>query len=306
MLEYIIENKEWLFSGAGVAVITLIISFALKRKVHALPKNSKQPYLQNEKFLERKNDISPELTEVEKVAKRFRTVLELMNEGRQHYSKFTIPQLAQIMKLHKISELENVFNGKIEPSFSFIEDFSKTFGVNKTWLIEGKESPYSNQLPFQREPMDYLSIINESDPEGIYFIRENSDTAPAFIVLKVSKWKYLILNQTWHISDQVGAGGQKQLFSFYSLIKELRDKRNMHTSCWGITLNKDEFNSLLCGQSFPGKYIDLGFTEDPWWDDLTDINHKYPIAENYEEWHGKSFIRAQEIIKWYLSERTAS
>jgi len=295
------ENKEWLFSGAGVAVITVIISIVLKRKSQDLPKSSQQPVLKNEESPDLPIIVPAELTEVEKVAKRFRTILELMNEGR-NYSKFTIPQLAQIMKLHKISELENVFTGKTEPSFSFIEDFSKTFGINKTWLTEGKEYPYSNELPSQSDPMDYLPIIEESKPEGIYFVRENSDTAPAFIILKVSKWKYLVLDRTWHISDQVGAGGQRQLFSFYSLVVALRDKKGMHTSCWGLTLNKDEFNTLLCGQSFPGKYIDTGFTEDPWWDDLTDINHKYPIAENYEQWHGKSFIKAQEIIKWYLSE----
>ncbi|RDE22886.1 hypothetical protein DV711_10020 [Motiliproteus coralliicola] len=305
MLNYIMENKDWLFSGAGVAVVTLILSFFFKRKSLAEP-DAIQNQQVDIKEVESLQGVSPiELTEVEKVAKRFRTTLELMNEGR-NYSQFTIPQLAQLMKLHKISELENVFTGRTEPSFSFIEDFCKTFGVCKEWLIEGKGSPYSSDMPSKSDPMDYLSLIEEVNPESIYFVKENTDTAPAFILLKVSKWKYLILSRTWHISDVVGAGGQRQLYSFYNLIKELRDKKSLHTSCWGLTLSKDEFNSLLCGETFPGKYTDAGFSEDPWWDDLTDIDHKYPIAENYEQWHGKSFIKAQEIIKWYMSERKAS
>tara|TARA_R110002050_G_scaffold69715_6_gene150865 strand:- start:510 stop:1412 length:903 start_codon:yes stop_codon:yes gene_type:complete len=299
------ENKDWLFSGAGVAVITLVLSFLFKRKTSAKPDvtpNQSAGIKEVESLL----SVSPkELTEVEKVSKRFRTILELMNEGR-NYSKYTIPQLAQLMKLHKISELENVFTGKTEPSFTFIEDFCKTFGVCKEWLVEGKSAPYSSDIASKSDPMDYLPLIEELKPESIYFVREDTDIAPAFILLKVSKWKYLILNRTWHISDVVGAGGQRQLYSFYSLIKELRDKRRLHTSCWGLTLSKDEFNSLLCGETFPGKYTDAGFSEDPWWDDLTDIDHKYPIAENYEQWHGKSFIKAQEIIKWYMSERMAS
>jgi hypothetical protein len=304
MLDYIMENKDWLFSGAGVAVITLVLSFLFKRKTSAKP-DIIQNHPVGTKATESSQSLAPkELTEVEKVAKRFRAILELMNEGR-NYSQFTIPQLAQLMKLHKISELEDVFIAKAEPSFSFIEDFCKTFGVSKEWIIEGKGAPYSSDMPSQSDPMDYLPLIEELKPESIYFVRENTDTAPAFILLKVSKWKYLILSRTWHISDVVGAGGQRQLYSFYSLIKELRDKRRLHTSCWGLTLRKDEFNSLLCGETFPGKYTDAGFSEDPWWDDLTDIDHKYPIAENYEQWHGKSFIKAQEIIKWYMSERKA-
>mgnify|MGYP000859430176 CR=1 FL=1 len=305
MLDFIMENKDWLFSGAGVTVITLVFSFLFKRKTSAKPDTTQnQPVgIKEAEILQ--SVSSRELTEVGKMAKRFRTILELMNEGR-NYSQFTIPQLAQLMKLHKISELENVFTGRTEPSFSFIEDFCKTFGVCKEWLIEGKGSPYSSDMPSKSDPMDYLPLIEELKPESIYFVRENTDTAPAFILLKVSKWKYLILSRTWHISDVVGAGGQRQLYSFYSLIKELRDKRRLHTICWGLTLSKDEFNSLLCGETFPGKYTDAGFSADPWWDDLTDVDHKYPIAENYEQWHGKSFIKAQKIIKLYMSERKAS
>ena len=300
-MNYIIENKDWLFSGAGVAAVTLIISFIFKNKSTDNSKAGQNQQKEVKEIANFRSVFPKELTEVEKVAKRFRFILELMNEGR-NYSQFNIPQLAQLMKLHKISELENVFTGKIEPSFSFIEDFCRTFGVSKRWLIEGEGAPYSNELPSKNDPMDYLPIIEEVNPESIYFVRENTDTASAFILLKVSKWKYFILDRTWHISDVVGAGGERQLYSFYKLIKELRDKRGLHTSCWGITLNKDEFSSLLCGETFPGKYTDAGFSEDPWWDDLTDVNHKYPIAENYEQWHGKSFIKAQEIIRWYVSK----
>ena len=273
MLDYIIENKDWLFSGAGVAVITLVLSFLFKHKTSAKPDiTQNQPV--GIKETESLQSISPkELTEVEKVVKRFRTVLELMNEAR-NYSQFTIPQLAQLMKLHKISELEDVVTGRTEPSFSFIDNFCNEFGVSKEWLIEGKGAPYLSDIPSKSDPMDYLSLIDELEPESIYFVRENTDTAPAFILLKVSKWKYLILCRTWHISDVVGASGQRQLFSFHCLIKELRDKRRLHTSCWGLTLRKDEFNSLLRGESFPGKYTDAGFSEDPWWDDLTDIDHR--------------------------------
>lgn len=303
MVGWIVENKEWLFSGAGLFAFTLIRSFFVKSKKQDSPKESHSLEVQNEEA--DPSNLKTELTETDKVAKRFCTVLELMNEGRR-YTKFTIPQLAQLMKLHKISELENVFTGEDEPTFLFIEDFAKTFGVNAAWLTEGKGAPFLNELDTFSDPLDYLPLIEELKPEGIYFVRENSDTAPAFMILELTNWKYFILQRTWHISDVVGAGGQRQLYSFYALIKELRDKRGLHTKCWGITLNKNDFDVLLCGGVFPGKYFDSGFSEDPWWDDLTDINHKYPIAENYEHWYGKSFVRAQRIIKWYISERKNS
>lgn len=305
MLTYIIDNKEWLFSGAGVFIAGLVVSVISKRKTSDKTIIQNKTHFSNDAEVTDTGVKKQDLTEVAKVAARFKEVLELMNEGRA-YSKFTIQQLAQLMKLHRISELENIFTGKVEPTFDFIADFSEMLGVNKDWLIEGKNNPFSNELTSHNDPMDYLSTILNFEPEGIYFIRENTDTSAAFILLKVSKWKYIVIDRTWHISDEVGAGGQSQLVSFFLFIKELRDVRKLHTKCWGLTLNRNEFSALLSGKAFPGKHIDVSFSEDPWWDDLTDINHKYPISENYEQWHGKSFIKAQELIKWKLADRKAS
>ncbi|KJZ03163.1 hypothetical protein [Pseudoalteromonas piscicida] len=121
MLNYIIENKEWLFSGVGVVVITFVLSFLFKHKSES-KKSDSTDFKQNIVKKPTQVEEIKEETEVEKVAKRFRKTLDLMNEGR-NYSEFTIPLLAQIMKLHKISELENVFTGKEEPSFEFIDHF---------------------------------------------------------------------------------------------------------------------------------------------------------------------------------------
>ena len=41
MLEWIIENKEWIFSGAGVAIITFLITLVL-RKYRVHPKQQTQ------------------------------------------------------------------------------------------------------------------------------------------------------------------------------------------------------------------------------------------------------------------------
>lgn len=287
---------EWLFSGVGVFAISVFYALLKNKKTNEIYTKPNKIQTNN-----RQKNTSIELTEVEKVALRFQSILSLMNEGR-HRSQYTIAQLAQLMKLHKISELENVFTGKNEPSFSFIEDFCNTFGVNQNWITEEKGTPYQNDLPTYSDPMDYLSLIEQIKPERIYFVRENSDIAPAFILLKESKWKFTILSRTWHISHVVGAGGTRQLYSFYKLVKELRDKKGMQNICCGLTLEPSQFASLLGGETFPGKYTEIGFTEDPWWDDLTDINHKYPIALNYENWHGKSFIYAQKIIKSYMNQ----
>lgn len=238
--------------------------------------------------------------EVQLLAKRFGRVLELMNEGR-HYDKYTIAKLAQLLKLRKISELENVFEGKDEPSFEFIEDFCKTFGINREWLTEGKWAPYYNANLVHFDPLDYFDDIRTLDPEGIYFILCKSEVGEAFIVLKFADWKFQIFDQIWHISDHVGGGGRRQILGMYRLINKLQAE-SFYEKCSGRILEEAVFKKLHSGEVFPGSILDHPRTENHWWDDFTDVNHKFPIAENYESSYGKGFIYAQSVVRQKLEE----
>ncbi|TXM33914.1 hypothetical protein [Vibrio parahaemolyticus] len=299
MIETLIENKEWLFSGAGVALVAAIGSRLFKSNQPSTPSETKIVF-ETQAKQEEKDDTDID-SEVSQIAIRFGKALELMNEGRE-YSKITIAQLAQVMKLHKVSELERVFQGKEEPTFEFVDHFSSTFGVNRNWLLEGKYSPFSNNDQTMSEPHWYLDEIKQTNPLRVFFVREDSRKARTFLLLKIDDFKYKILHQTWHISDEVGAGGRRQLVSFYELVKSLRDKEGYGSKCGGLTLNCDDFSRLLSGDVYPGAFVEVGYREDPWWDDFTDIHHKYPIAENYESWHGKSFIKAQTIVREKLED----
>lgn len=201
------------------------------------------------------------------------------------------------MKLHKVSDLEDIFIGKQEPTFAFIDEFCETFGVNKEWLIEGKGSAFRSDRDRKGGPLSNIENIGEVGIDRVLLIRSKSESGEMFIVLKYSDWKYRILTQVLHVSDRVGAGGQLQLVDLYNLINKLRSSG---VRCGGRTLEKELFSALLSGKIFPGKVIDLSMSEDPWWDDFTDVEHKLPIAENYNQWHGESFIKAQEIVKWRL------
>ncbi len=298
MFDFIFDNIHWIFSGIGVWVIQSI----LKRRENHKPSSPQEIASPSHHELSPNivNECSAPQTEEEKLTSRFCTVLELMNEGRGN-AKFTLPQLAQVMGLEKISDLENVMTGKVEPNFAFIEHFCECFGVNPRWLKEGVASPFSNDDSTKGDPLWYLDEIKALNPQGIFFIREKSDSAPAFILLKLSDFKYKILRRSWHISGDVGAGGQSQLVGFYKLIKKLCRGMDFGSRCGGLILEHHEFEALRTGQIFPGKYI-LHRHENPWWDDLIDIHHKYPIAENYRHWYGQSFIDAQDIIKWKLAD----
>lgn len=243
-------------------------------------------------------------TEVELVASRFRESLELMNEGNS-YSPFTIAKLAQLMKLHKIGELERVFNAKEEPSFEFIVHFCNTFGINKDWLIHGQGNPYDNPEQTNFDPLAYYSEIEKENPNRIYFIMNDSEVGEVFILLELSDFKYKILQRTWHVSSHVGGGGRSQIYGLYKLIRKL--KKNGHSlKCGGRILDPEVFENLLSGRAFPDSVLSRPSHENPWWDDFTDVYGKYPISTNYDEWYGKGFSYSQSVVREKLEGESAN
>jgi hypothetical protein len=253
-------------------------------------------------------NINPPIIEKETesmlLAKRFQKLIDLMNENRSEYNKFTIANLSEILSLEKRSILDNIVTGYTEPTFDFIKQFCHTFRINYDWLNEGKGNPFEVSYLYY-SPMDYLEDIIKLNPERIYLIQNKSDVAETFIMLGFSDWYYMVCTKIWHISNHVGAGGQSQIYDLYRLIKEL--KSNMfYLKCYGLKLDSKEFFAIFYGKKFPGSCLvgEMGFRGNhPWWDDFIDIYHTFPIADDYLKLHGKSFIDAQEIVKQQIQKR---
>ena len=243
-------------------------------------------------------------TEVEQVASRFRESLQLMNEGNS-YSPYTIAKLAQLMKLHRIGELEGVFNAKEEPSFEFIDHFCNTFGINKDWLVHDQGTPYDNPQQTNFDPLAYYSEIEKENPNRIYFIMNSSEVGEVFILLELSDFKYKILQRTWHVSSHVGDGGRSQIYGLYKLIRKFK-KAGHSLKCGGRILESEIFESLLSGRVFPDSVLSRPSHENPWWDDFTDVYGKHLIASNYEEWYGKGFTYAQSVVRGKLEDESAN
>lgn len=301
MIDYIIANKEWIFSGFGGSVVLLVCGWLFKRdKQQSAAAAPPLPSTEVIKAPAPDPQSTSQQSEVAGMVKRFNQLLQLMNQNKT-WNPYTIAGLAQRMKLNSVGELESVFSGAREPDFVFIDQFCHCFGVNREWLIEGKSAPFRNAVGTHYDPLSYLEEIERDKPERIWFIRSQSEVGEVFILLKLTDWRYKVLPRVWHISDHVGAGGRSQIFGFYRLIQELL-KKEYYLKCGGRILPESDFDNLLNGTVFAGAIIDVNLQENPWWDDFMDITHKYPIAKNYQANYGKGFIAAQLTVRWQLEE----
>ena len=233
------------------------------------------------------------------ISKRLENVMNQMNINNIDEIDF-IYKIANQLGLENGNILTNYIKGAENPPFPFVNHFSLQFGINYNWLISGERNPFSNDEVSESSPLNYIKRIIELVPHSIYFVMNKSIQAEAGIVLKIIENKYIIFPKTYNISSYVGNTGEEQIFNFYQLIKKIDEKHISFKK--GRILEEETFNSLFEEKIYPG-FLDL-LENNHWWDDFLDIEHKYPVATNYESWYGKEFIKAQEIVKRKMSFNT--
>ncbi|MEJ6950378.1 hypothetical protein [Natronospora cellulosivora (SeqCode)] len=238
---------------------------------------------------------------IKTISQRFHHIINMMNQGYT-YEKYTVSLMAETMGLEKTGKLYNYVNGVEEPTFAFMDRFCQYFGVNADWLKNGNWTPFGSLEVSEILPLDYLKRIKKLDPNTIFFIRSKSDIGKTGIVLQINEFKYIYFPRIYHLSSHVGGTGRRQIFSFYKLIKAIEEVK-LSSKCFGRVIEDNVFNDIFSGKLFSGIVSTFPNSQNLWWDDFTDVYHKYPIAENYERWYGKEFIIAQEIVKDFLDKK---
>ena len=302
MIQWLMDNKEWLFSGAGLGLISMLV-FVLKSTL--LHKEKPQGKLQEE--ISQWVDDKPNTKNKghDTIGGRIRHAIALMNRTR-HSEVFAMADIANILRLPSTGALEKVIASGNHVDFEFTKHFSETFGINLYWLDTGHGQPFYHEV-YSTRPITLFDSIQSADAKGIYFVRDNSEENRVVIVLKLKVYRnqgyhFVILNSFWHISSHVGAAGSRQIFEFYRLILKLKAS-GLYNKCWGREVTEEQFSRLVSGEIFPGELTDGMVGEAHWWDDFTDISGSYVISEHYRQWYGEWFDDAQTIVRWKLQEQ---
>lgn len=259
-------------------------------------------------------------SETAKLTQRFASAISMINE-KAYDDAVSIPQMALELKLDKIGDLEKVVAGEIEPSLEFVREFCETFGINYKWLALGESHPFVfHRSAASSAACNYLydlDRLEKLNPEKIYFVRNNSETGEAIVIIKHSRWKFEELPYYLHISSHVGATGTHELCEFYNAIKELRHS-NLVLRCEGRFLDRTTYRRLTHGEAYPGAILRASHNS-RWWIDFQDINHqveqsvdgwdgvpsrKIDITARYKQQYGQSFLDAQKIVRNSLAHHT--
>lgn len=236
------------------------------------------------------------LPSTKEISRRLAHVLKLMNEGR--YEALTVVDLARAMELESPAELDAVFEGRQAPTFAMLDLLCSRFAINKEWLSTGRCHPFSPQFEHRTRIAEYLELLEHEPPECLYFVRSSSDVGESFILAQTDTLKCYRLSDVWHVSDHVGGGGAADLLELYRLFKQWIDNFPGY-SLLGRLVEPRLANAILNGEAHPG--IVEGLPLNHWWDDLTDLEHKWTSRESSRKAYGRSFVAAQDILRELLA-----
>jgi plasmid stability protein len=225
------------------------------------------------------------------VATRLRNLLEQINSTPLG-ARMRPSHLAQAIGEDYAEAVEDWFTGQAEPSFSQLKATAKHMGAVVEWLQHGDGHMFpvsSHRLSDDAtEAATWLLTWDEEEPgtnvKTVHFVREASNTGSLLVVKESINGHYKTFSTQYHVSDQIGAGGESALAHLWVTLELLYKHYTrggvgfMVKSC---LLKPSEFESLWKGNTNPQAILH-GCINAPWWEDIWD-KHMFP---KNDYWHG--------------------
>lgn len=224
----------------------------------------------------------------------------IVNLLRKHIPSVNIEWLCDKLGYDSSNKLLNYYRIPKEPSFNFIDEFSKEIGIKSNWLKYGvDENPFDTiHLGINRE---LLSYIKDNNIDSIIFaFSKNSlsqyNNSELIIIFKFNDLKYIINTKYIPFGSFVGGGGTNQICELFVFILWLK-KEGLLDICKSYSISEEMHNNLLMGKEY-GKAVEkcnnsLGNLIE----DFINLNTFPPTEEQKLDFYGKSFIDCQQIIR---------
>jgi hypothetical protein len=241
--------------------------------------------------------IAP-LPSTKEISRRLCRVLNLMNEER--IGPLTVVDLARSMELASPADLDAVFEERQAPTFAMLDQFCARFAVDKEWLTTGRSQPFSSPVEHRIQVSEYRELLDREAPECVYLARSSSDAGESFFVVETDAMKFWLLPDVWHVSDRVGGGGAFDLMALYRLFKDWIDERPSYMLL-GRVVEPRLAATIINGETYPGVVKRLPLSN--WWDDLTDLDHKWTTQERSKKDYGRGFVAGQQLLRKMIADK---
>lgn len=225
---------------------------------------------------------SPRLIDI---SQRLQFALSESNQLRD--SKKLNPSLiAYELGFESASEVENWFDGRLEPTFEQLKLLAKLLGCSEEWLLFGMGKPYPlKSAPSALNVSTLLKFCFEIEPGydkivNLYFVRNDSKEGEILIIKQFTNNACQVYDTNLHLSDVVGDGGRNQRAEFVLALYAL-SKMDFKYKSYSYLIDDANFMKLQAGDEHPLKNL-FKFRYAEWMDDIYDKS----MFDRFSYWDG--------------------
>lgn len=230
MIDLILDNKEWLFSGLGIYLLTIIFK----------KDNTEEPIININNNIVTNEKINPEKPILEK---SYSQMIGYNHKIlREEIFKFTKREMSEFYNLQSVRELEEYENGIVELPFSLIKKLEEFFNINSEYL-ELSKKPIFNTFYLSSE--NILKLLDDGFSPIIACSPINRRDLFAYIVMykKENNFTRIIISDT-EGSFMSNGGGRMNIESLiHAMIKRNIDKYSVRI----ITIKENELKLINNG-----------------------------------------------------------
>ncbi|MGP8473858.1 FitA-like ribbon-helix-helix domain-containing protein [Burkholderia sp. PR2] len=230
-------------------------------------------------------------TRLVEVGKRLTSLLDQVNQVRA-VRTIRPSHVAQAIGEERGSDVEDWFIGKQEPTFTQLAAIAEHLGGSQAWLQHGDGRMFDVDTRRLSENAgeavtQLLNLDREHRPVLLHLVREEDETGRLFVIQQFNDWRCSTWSTPIHVSDRIGAGGEKALacltVTLNLLYKYQASGRGLHVIVKSYQLPSEACNAILGGNTHPLLPLEGGTYERPWWEDLWDAEQ---FRKGHEYWPG--------------------
>ena len=248
ILNWLNENKEWVFSGIGITVLISLGNVIFRKKddvnntSNTNSNNSTSIEANSNLFMgdnntstvynyymnnESESDVKEGKSDF---SKRFFRLKELLNHsnGKRGY-EYTDEYISALLGLSNVMELQRYLNSCETPNDEFKEKFVTVFGVNRDWMVYGQgDKPFkSNAQYFGNNPIEITKdgFLRPDDKVILVIGYDEDQKTKVLFIIKHDNECFEVVPKLFDFDSNVGATGTRYLVNLYDVIQEL-DKKN--------------------------------------------------------------------------------
>lgn len=203
-----------------------------------------------------------------------------------------VSRFIEMVDFHSEREWKAIEAGEIEISEIYLQRTTELSGISLNWLKHGEGKKYGVHRLHQRDK-EKIKAIAEQEPLSTYMAIDPTGM-DIILIVRFSKFRSEIFAFDFGLNFDEWMDDHHQIPVIFSLLQVIDNTLN-HPN--GRTISSELMREFISGEKHPASLFEKAGDTTYWFDDIFDLDHRYPIARNGYTHYGAWFVNLQTAFR---------